>query len=238
MAAPTVLSTNPPAAATDVVLGTAIEITFDQALDQATVSSATVAVTGPGQTSLIDADNLIVNNPTALKGREYIDGTVSLVSGTTIRFVPSRPLRPNVKYQVTVAGGSSALAVNAVKNLSGERLARSYFFEFQTGFLEAATPPPASPLGWSNTLAPWDRPALDAKQIIIRPANPVGVDPETILELEFPGEIDLNSFDPRDLLVGIEPVFGNQMVRLPATLSSTVSVSGNKMFIRITGWEG
>jgi hypothetical protein len=238
MAAPIVLSTAPSANAQDVVLGSKIEIVFDQALDPASVSSKTVSVTGPGQTSLIDADDLIVKNPTALTGREYIEGTLSLANDNkTIVFVPAKPFRPSVGYQVTVAGGATVLALNAVKNADGEKLATSFIFAFRTGFIETAVTPPGAPLGWSQTQAPWDKPVLDAKQIIVRPGNPLGVDPRTVLEFEFPGEIDVTSFDPRDLLVGIEPVFGNQMVSLPPGLQSSVAVSGNKMYISITGWE-
>lgn len=165
MAAPTIVSTSPAANANSVVLGVQIEIVFDQAVKPSSLSSRTFALFGPGQTSLIDATNLIVQNPTALTGREYLAGTFSFPSAATVRFTPAAPLRPNVTYTVIVAGANGALVASAVTNTADEPLAESYSFQFTTGEIAGAIPPPSSPLDYTEANLPWDLPALTAEDI-------------------------------------------------------------------------
>jgi len=100
MSAPSVVSVAPVDDAVDVVLGTNITVTFDQAIDTTTFNDQTFSLTGPGQPALYNENSsMLEDRPSQNAGREYITGTFSFDSTDTIAtFTPSRPLRPGIKY--------------------------------------------------------------------------------------------------------------------------------------------
>jgi len=91
--APTVTSTNPADAATGVPVNRKITAIFDEAMDPATITTATFTVTtGPGATP--------------------VSGTVTYI-GTTAIFTPASNLAASTSYKATITTGVTDLAVPA-----------------------------------------------------------------------------------------------------------------------------
>jgi hypothetical protein len=112
-----VISTDPANGATGVTLTKIIGAVFSEAMDQSTITTATVRVTGLGGAS--------------------VTGTVSYASTTrTATFASSSPLAPNTTYTGTIMGGTTG-----TKDLAGNALASNYVWTFSTG----ATPDVTSP---------------------------------------------------------------------------------------------
>jgi methionine-rich copper-binding protein CopC len=106
---PTVISTDPANNATGVALNKIITATFSEAMDQSTISTATVTVTGLGGAP--------------------VTGTVSYASGAnTVTFTPASNLAANTTYTGTIKGGATG-----VKDLAGNALASNYVWSFTTG---------------------------------------------------------------------------------------------------------
>lgn len=113
-----------------MVLGTQITITFDQLIDTTTIDESTFSVTGPGQTQILTAGQLIAKDGDTLLSREYIEGTfafdVTPAGASIVSFVPKRHFQPNVQYQVLLLGLDEAelsgrLAAEAVSIGAFER---------------------------------------------------------------------------------------------------------------------
>src|SRR5476651_2281643 len=89
-----VVNVDPANSEVDVVLGTQITITFDQLLDITTIDESTFSVTGPGQTQILTAGQLIAKDGDTLLSREYIEGTftfdVDAQGRSVVSFVPVR----------------------------------------------------------------------------------------------------------------------------------------------------
>lgn len=100
--APTVASTDPADGATGVFLGSSISITFSEAMDPLTISTATIVV---------------------MQGAAVILGVVTY-SGLTAVFTPIIDLIVDENFTVTVTTGVTDLASNA--------MASDYVFEFDT----------------------------------------------------------------------------------------------------------
>jgi hypothetical protein len=114
---PTVLSTNP--VATLTCLNGAINATFSEPMNPATINTATFTVTGPALAPVL--------------------GTVSLdVTGTIATFIPTSNLAPSTSYTATITTGATDIA--------GHPLAIDYFWSFSTGTNTCAAIAPA-PLG-------------------------------------------------------------------------------------------
>ncbi len=112
---PTVTSTDPANNATGVALNKIITATFSEAMDQSTISTATVTVTGLGGAS--------------------VTGTVSYAAGAnTVTFTPASALAANTTYTGTIRGGATG-----AKDLAGNALVSNYVWSFTTG----AAPGPA-----------------------------------------------------------------------------------------------
>ena len=89
MSPPTVTTTTPGASATSVPVGTAVTVTFDEAV---TPGSPTFSLTGPGGSA--------------------VAGTTSLdSSGTVLTFTPSSALSVGTAYQASVSGATSTTGV-------------------------------------------------------------------------------------------------------------------------------
>jgi hypothetical protein len=225
---PLVLSVNPGVAETDVVLGTQIVITFDQAIDVTTLTEDTFSLTGPGVQALTPGQ-LTPTEP----AREYITGTfdfaVDASGRTVLRFNPATPLRKDTEYRVLILGASSSLSADTVKSAGGLAMADSYEWTFKTGALNVVTPPPLPPL-------PDQIRYLDPKEIIVIPRKAVGNDLAQEIDLIFPEDVDQASVDPTALLIAIEPILGDLGVVVPANLSAVAAVTGRKVTVTITGW--
>lgn len=238
MSAPTILSVSPAANQADVVLGQDIELVFSQPIDPASLSSQTFSLMGPGQSSLVDAENLIRKDGILQTGREYIPGAIVFpapAAGDTWEqnqkavFTPSRPLRSNVTFTVLVVGKASLLAKNYVRNPAGEALAASVQWSFKTGELVFEAPPAQSPLQPVNE---WEKPKLNPADILARPRLAVGNDLTQQIELIFPGPIDPASFDPQDIIVAGEPFLNDPSTVIPSS-TATVQVDGNRLLITV-----
>jgi ketosteroid isomerase-like protein len=100
---PTVISTIPTNAATEVAVNTAISATFSEAMNPATITAATFALTGPGATP--------------------VSGTVTY-AGTTATFTPTAILATTTLYMATITTGA--------KDPTGAALAANFVWTFTT----------------------------------------------------------------------------------------------------------
>jgi hypothetical protein len=197
---------------------------LNQAIDTTTIDESTFSVTGPGQTQILTAGQLIAKDGDTLLSREYIEGTFAFDTDaqgrSVVSFAPKRHFRPNVQYQILLLGLDASLTVDVIKNPAGEGMAASYQWSFQTGDLNLAVPPTQSLL-IENTLAS----AINPADIKLLPRKMVGVDLTQIVDIIFPGPIDPNSIDLNDLMLSIEPVLGDPGIAVPPNLTP-----GNTVF--------
>jgi len=217
MSAPLVVNVDPANNEVDVVLGTQITITFAQLIDTTTIDESTFSVTGPGQTQILTAGQLIAKDGDTLLSREYIEGTfafdVTPTGASIVSFVPKRHFQPNVQYQILLLGLDASLTVDVIKNPGGEAMAASYQWSFQTGDLNLAVPPTQSLL-IENTLAS----AINPADIRLLPRKMVGADLTQIVDITFPGPIDPTSIDLNELMISIEPIMGDPRIAIPPNL--------------------
>ena len=131
LVAPTITSTNPASAASNVFIDTTVSATFSAAMDPTTINNAsfTLAVAGVGRAS--------------------ITGNVSYDSASHIAtFIPSANLAANTQYTATVS--------NTVEDLSGNALAAGVTpnpWNFTTGAVTGAAGPPTINLGSAGSFA-------------------------------------------------------------------------------------
>jgi len=109
---PTVSFTAPADGQTTVPINRKISVVFSEAMDPATISSATFTVTGPGQTP--------------------VTGTVGYI-GTSAIFSPADDLAISTLYTVTITTGA--------KDMTGNALAGNFVFTFTTGLISDVTKP-------------------------------------------------------------------------------------------------
>jgi hypothetical protein len=109
--APTVISTVPANGATSVAFNTKVSATFSEAMDPATINSASF---------------------TLKQGATVISGVVTYV-GLTATFSPSANLLPNTLYTGTVTTGA--------KDLAGNSMTSNYTWSFTTGVAADVTRP-------------------------------------------------------------------------------------------------
>lgn len=152
--------------------------------------------------------------------------------GTVVTFTPAKPLAPGVTYTVLVVGADSTFVSSFVHDLSGNPLLNTNQWSFTTGTLTNATPPIQNPIPPPVT---YIRP--DQIQVVPRPA-PGNDDPSisniSVIELIFPAPIDTNSFDPSQLLIGIEPIMNDPDVMVPPGASASYLIQGNKIICTVT----
>ncbi|MFH0736241.1 MAG: Ig-like domain-containing protein [bacterium] len=108
---PTIISTNPVIAGTDVDLNQKITATFSKTMDATTITTATF---------------------TLMQGTSFVSGTVSY-TGTTATFTPLNNLLPSTTYTATITTGA--------KDLAGNTIASNYVWNFITGASVIITPP-------------------------------------------------------------------------------------------------
>jgi hypothetical protein len=110
-AAPSVTSTVPAAAATDVAVNRKIVATFSEDMNSSTLTPASFTLTGPGGAP--------------------VSGTVTYLVRTAV-FTPSSSLAPNTAYAAAIGGGATDLAGNA---------SQAKTWSFTTGASADATAP-------------------------------------------------------------------------------------------------
>ena len=111
---PTVIVTVPANAATGVAINQAINATFSEAMDPATISTANFLVTGPGAVPVV--------------------GTVAYnVSSKIATFTPASNLAANTVYGATITTGA--------KDLAGNALASNFAWSFTTAATTAGQAP-------------------------------------------------------------------------------------------------
>ncbi len=111
---PMVSSTNPANNAVTVPFNQKVIATFSEAMDSATITTATF---------------------TLMQGSSFVSGTVSYL-GTTATFAPSGNLTPNTLYIATIT--------TMAKNVAGIGLPSNYVWSFTTGSAAAIVPPTVS----------------------------------------------------------------------------------------------
>jgi Ice-binding-like/Bacterial Ig-like domain len=112
--APTVTFTTPAKSATGVPLNQQIGATFSEAMDDASITTTTFTLTGPGATP--------------------VAGSVSYVAGgSAARFVPSAPLVDETVYTATITTGATDAAANP--------LVSDFVWSFTTGAAPRAIHP-------------------------------------------------------------------------------------------------
>ena len=111
---PTVSSTNPINATTDVAFNQKITATFSEAMDSLTITTATF---------------------TLMQGTSFVSGTVSY-TGITATFTPSSNLAPMTSYTATITTGA--------KDIESTTLNNNYVWSFTTGAAAVITPPTIS----------------------------------------------------------------------------------------------
>jgi len=112
---PTIVSVSPANGATNVPINTAVNITFSEAMDPATINTTTITVK-------------TTNSSTS------VAGTVTYNSGTKVAtFTPNSPLANGTGYTVTVTTG--------VKDIAGNAMASQFTSTFTTAAAPDTTPP-------------------------------------------------------------------------------------------------
>jgi hypothetical protein len=116
---PTVVSTAPARGATNVPLAQVVSVTFDKAMNHATITAATFTLTAPGAIA--------------------VPGTVAS-AGTTSTFTPTLPLALGTVYTATITTG--------VQDTLGNALLANYVWSFTSGTVPTiASTNPASGAG-------------------------------------------------------------------------------------------
>jgi hypothetical protein len=114
--APAVTATNPDDLKTNVPLNKAVVATFSESMDPLTVTSATVTLRAPGNTT--------------------VTGTVAYDAvAKTATFTPSSNLAPNTTFTARIRGGTTG-----AKDLAGNALASDKVWTFTTGTQIAQAP--------------------------------------------------------------------------------------------------
>ena len=162
----------------------------------------------------------------------WVNGGLANSGGTVVTFTPVKPLLPGTTYTALIVGADSALASTYVQDTFGNNLLSSYQWSFTAGTLNIAIPPVQNPLPPITT-------TLRADQIQIIPRAPVGIDDPSVsnisvIELIFPAPVDPNTFDPSQLLIGIEPIMNDPDVMVLGANASYI-IQGNKIIVTVTG---
>lgn len=244
MSQPVLVSQSPTPSEASVVLGRLVEMTFDQAIDPATLNESTFSLLFQGDSLVFDADNLSLTGGRPASQKQHIPGTFAFPEPSRAVFTPSTPLRPKTEYTVIVAGGSSSLAQSVVKNLAGEKLKQTYTWKFVTTEIATLTggqSPVSSPLVE-------DDPELTPEMIRIIPRKRLGTDFTEAIEIHFPAEIDPASLDAsyfglvpadanpfNDVLVSMEAPNNDPLVEIPEDMTYTVTINGNILRIEFQG---
>ena len=156
--APTVMSRSPAIGATGVATNSAVTAVFNEPIDAATVSGATVELRNAGGT--------------------LIAATVTYNSGSrTATLQPTALLTVSTTYTATIRGGTTD---PAVKDVAGNRLAANVVWSFTT----AATNPPVTVLPTSvtvetGTLRAGTVSSVSADDNVYYEVNSTTVDPRT-----------------------------------------------------------
>jgi len=177
--------------------------------------------------------SLVWTNYGPLNPIVWVNGGIANSGGTVVTFTPSRPLAPGIVYTILIVGSDSTLASTFVHDLSGNNLLQSYQWSFTTGTMDVATPPTQNPI-------PPPKSFINPGQIQVIPRPAPGADDPSIssisvIELIFPAPINPDSFDPTQLLIGIEPIMGDPDVMVPPGASASYIIQGNKLIVTVTG---
>jgi len=113
---PTVVFTDPTCGSSGVSTNKKIAVTFSKAMNQATITTATFTVTGPGGAP--------------------VPGTVTYVAASNTAILTTANFASESAYTYTIQGGASG-----VKDLAGNSLASDFVCGFTTGLAADNTPP-------------------------------------------------------------------------------------------------
>lgn len=120
-AAPEVNATVPTSGATDVAIGSTINVIFNEPMDPTTITTANLLVTGPGSAPVVGTIAFDSSTNTATFTRiNHLTTPVSSHGST-----PVSNLEPNTTYNVTLT--------TSVKDMAGNALANNKVWSFTTG---------------------------------------------------------------------------------------------------------
>lgn len=159
----------------------------------------------------------------------WLNGGPGNSNQTVATFSPAQPFLAGTQYTVLIVGSDSPTASTFVEDLSGHPMLTSYQWIFTTGTLNITVPPVQNP----TTSVPAGIIDLDDIQII--PRATIGNDLDSVIELIFPAPIDTNTFDPTDILVGVNAVMNDPVVMVPTGITATYVVQGAKLIVTISG---
>jgi len=177
--------------------------------------------------------SVVWTNYGSLKPIVWINGGIANSGGTNVTFTPSRPFAPGIVYTALIVGADSTLASSFVHDLAGNNLLQSYQWSFTTGTLNVVVPPSQNPIAPLKSF-------INPGQILIVPRPAPGADDPSVssvsvVELIFPAPINPDSFDPSQLLIGIEPILGDPDVMVPPGATASYIIQGNKLICTISG---
>jgi len=109
--APVVLSNDPAGAASGVAISNTIKVTFSEAMDPATITTANFAVTGPGTALVVGTVAFDASNNTATFTR-----IKHLTTPVDSHPTPVSYLEPGTTYTATLTTGARDMAGNALAN--------------------------------------------------------------------------------------------------------------------------
>ena len=109
--APTAFSTSPAGAASGVAVSNTINVTFNEAMDPATITTANFAVTGPGTTPVTGTVAFSAANNTATFTRINHLNTYVASHPTPVSYLDA-----NTTYTATLTSGVKDMAGNAIAN--------------------------------------------------------------------------------------------------------------------------
>jgi hypothetical protein len=124
---PIVSATVPANAATDVAINRKIAVTFSEAMDPDTMTSASFTLEGA------EADDDRGNGKDKDKHKDKADRFTVSYTGVTATLTPTRPLAPDTTY--------TARVLRRARDLAGNALAREFAWSFTTGATPATTVP-------------------------------------------------------------------------------------------------
>ena len=155
---PVVIVTNPTNGAANVAINQTVNATFSEAMDPATINTASFTVTGPGATN--------------------VTGTVAYIATSMIAtFTPTSSLVSGTTYTNMITTG--------VKDLAGNALATNFVWTFTTGIL-TVTNPMSIDLGAASTFAILATAAISGAgdqingDVGLHPGSAQGIDPSEV----------------------------------------------------------
>lgn len=227
-----------------------ISVVFNQLMDEATITTSTLMITGPDDSSWTTPGVRVIENTSPENillnygGEEYIDGAISFTQEsigatpvTKATFTPSEPLYPNTEYVIYLTGdeGLEDAIVSPVAAVDNTPLVGTYIWTFTTGSGSVAEVPDTAS---TSVVAP---PSISSvvsipfKLLSSIPANQatnLDISTDTIV-LQFSKNIDATTVDSA-ISIDAESVNGDTSISSIGAISFSSSTVGDTVTITLT----